>query len=336
MPQPRNSEHIGLQRADTMGRRKSSIPRPIEGFGIWNGDFELGDPHDADSPNPYQPDGWAVTLLAGGSIERVAGGVSGNYCMRGGQAGVGAGGQLVTNDYFPVDETREYYISCAVWSSNVAATFSLGVRCYDAAKAYLGSVWPLNTVATPLAPVRRQMRIGPLGDVAWPATTRYCKVTVILQQNAALAAWVYVDDIQFRQLTATYSPQITYTSDTADATGSAQNFTLQAYIQHVGSIMNLTLEEPGRIWVWYYWSAMNDIGRPTICYATLYINAAAQTCRLRVGGAGSVYVPGALSFQSPIVARGAYIIDVRFWVAVLGDTTEVRDLRGECYYVRAY
>lgn len=339
MTQPRNTEHIGLQRADTMGRRKTSIPRPLESFGLWNGDFELGDPHDADSPNPYQPDGWGATNFAGGSLERVAGGVVGNYAMRGGQVGVGAGSQIVTTDFYPVDETFEYFLSGVLWSNNAAATASLGALCYNANKTYLGAVWPLNAVAVPVAAVRRQVRIGPRGDATWWAAggTRYARITAALQQNVALAnAWVYLDDVQFRKLTATTSPQITYTSATADHYGGSWATAVQAYVQHPNSVMALTLAEPGRIWVWYHFSAANTNGRAIAWYANIFINGVQQNARLRVGGTAGYYEAGALCFQSPIVARGAYTIDLRFWVVVAGDTTTVWDLRGETYYVRAY
>ena len=340
MPQPRNSEHIGLQRADTMGRRKSSIPRPIGNIGIWNGDFELGDPHHDDSPNPYRPDGWDATNYAGGSLERVTGGMVGNYCMRGGQAGMGAGSQIVTTDYFPVDETQNYYLAAYIWSNDVLATVSLGALCYNANKTYLGAVWPLNTVGTLLAATKRQLRIGPQGDVTWwgAGGTRYARISAALQQNVArTGAWVYLDDVQFRQLTATYSPQITYTSATADHYGGSQAFTLQAYVQHANSVMTLTLTEPGRIWVWYHFSALNTAQRSLAWFANVFINGVSQNARLRMGEAvANYYAAGALCFQSPIVARGTYTIDLRFYVNTAGDTTTVWDLRGESYYVRAY
>lgn len=194
--QERNLEHNLIHTPDLAGNGYEYVHEPIGDFGVWNGQFEIG---------PVGP--WALcenweAINVNFVVERVTGGFAGNWCIRGGGPGQNTGGDIISGKYIPVSVTRDYYIAAAMYSTTGAGQAFLGCRCYDAAKAYLGSVWPLNAAVIPAAWTMYQRIIGPTGDTAFSANTKYIRVVASLQTNAVPPAgeYVYIDDVQFRQI----------------------------------------------------------------------------------------------------------------------------------------
>lgn len=134
-------------------------------------------------------------------MERVTGGLAGNWCFRGGSSGTGRGGTLTGLRYIPVDSAKLYHLEAAFKADDAAATVYLGCACYDASKAYLSDVWVV-TAATPGASwVRYQRIVGPTGHAALAANTAYIRVRAVLQYNAALVGkFAWVDDVRFVQM----------------------------------------------------------------------------------------------------------------------------------------
>jgi len=339
MPQIRNDEHIVLQMADLVGRQNAQQPEALGDLGVYNGQFELGDPYDADNPDPYFPDGWESIVYSGGSLTRVTGGLAGNYCMKGGQAGTGRGGYLITQRYFPVDADRDYYISAAFKGASANSRVYLGAVCYDANKVQLGSVYAVSAATPGISWVRYQRRIGPNGDVAWLANTRYARVRVILQHDVTLTNdWAYVDDVQLQQVKPATSSTLHLIDDyVKDVTN--RNFTAQAYTQHAGSVLSVTLEEESYLWIFFNATVAN------------VSNARSQSFQSKVfiDGVGE---PGVNICSSPAIfyfmtdnwcirsqssyAAGAHTIDYRLYVANAGDTVTVYDLTGAVFAARRY
>lgn len=157
--QVRNDELNSLLGPDVGQNDYAHWHEPFGDFGVWNGQFEVADEDGV-------PEGWEITPYAGGAVDRVTGGLAGQYRMRGGQAGVGAGGALRSLRYFSVDENKDYYIAGSFITSGAAPTISLGCQCYDANHASLGYAYAV-AAATPGATWTRYFpRIGPSGDAA--------------------------------------------------------------------------------------------------------------------------------------------------------------------------
>lgn len=190
--QQRNLEHSMLHTADVMANSYARMHEPVGGLGVWNGQFEQpGFRYETDAEAwEYHPD-------ASGVIERVSGGLAGYWRVRGGQAGLGTGGELVQLRYMPVDESRRYNIYCASIANDAAATLTFGCWCYDANKAFIAEANIVAAFAPGLAWNRISGSIGPGGGVAWAANTRYARVHAHLSDTARNNNWVYIDDITF-------------------------------------------------------------------------------------------------------------------------------------------
>ncbi|HUV67136.1 MAG TPA: hypothetical protein VMW24_24825 [Sedimentisphaerales bacterium] len=308
------------------------IAPPVEGKGICNGDFECGPTREYPLCQDWIPENDYVT--------RVTGGLSGNWRIMGGQVGTGAGGYVLSDKFQPVDENREYYLTAAFIATDAAATVDFGVYCYDAAKVFIGSIWPLDGWAPGQDWDRRQLDIGPVGDTKWLGGTRYAKVISNLQTNAALTdAWCYIDHVRFHELDKTYSPLIRLMDDwTIDDT--LRDFTVGVSI-YPTSTLTLTLEEPGYIWFTYHLSSHRNITNA---------RAFSHTFWPTIGGA-AISVYGSTFGQSVvndyhdlditgrtqnILARGVYNLDLRIQVMNAADTVQCQYLIGTAFYTRAW
>jgi len=345
MPDPvvqvRNPELTDLAGSDLLRGKYPGWSEPLGDFGIYNGQFEQGDPNDATNI-----EGWMVfldaTYGAGVFIRRQASGIAGKWCVLGGNTGTNYGSVLDSHHLIPVYNDRDYYVSVAAKGKTAASTFYVQILCYDAAKAYLGGNSPVSNVAPGAAWKRYERRIGPNGDVAFLAGTRYCRIRILLQWNNALTNdWVAVDDVQFQQMKAAHSSTLTLDSDEVTDT-TYRVFTAAAWTQHVGSLMNLTLSEPGYIWVWYYGDTFNATQIVAHSHAfRIHINAAAVGVNQRLCSPNLVsqtyfYMPWALSYRAGPYVAGAYVIDMRVFVINGTDTVTVRDLAGSCFWSRQY
>lgn len=188
--QKRNDEHSYLHAPDLLPNDYADWHEPIGGFGAWNGQFECG-PDDA-------PEGWELTPYAGGTIARTTSGRAGTYRLYAGQAGAGAGGYVISNRYYMVDEHAIYFLSGWFKGSNANAQISLGMLCYDANKAALATIYVANAVLPGVNWQTYPGSIGLGGVVAWPAGTRYARIYAVLQGDATQAnCWAYVDNLCF-------------------------------------------------------------------------------------------------------------------------------------------
>ncbi len=308
------------------GARCIDLLPALGDIGLCNGQFECG-------PTTGYPiaECWTHTITAGANCTREAGGVAGNWCLHlSDTTGVGC---LVSHcRMFPVYENRTYYEACHVKGDPAGTVFQMGMAAYNAAGAALGTVWAYNA-APGAAWVAVQRRVGPGGDVAWPAGTRYAQVVLYIK-GAGIAA--YVDDVQFQQTKSAYSPGIHLVSDyVADATDRTNNTV--AYVQHVGSPMTLTFEEPGYLWYGYSWTWFTSVARGIAAYSHVFIDGAMLVPFQILGAAANEYHSNSIFMRSPaILARGAHTVDFRWRAAVAGDVVTIADLEGSCFYVRAY
>jgi len=322
--------------ADLMGNRFEYMHEPIGDFGVWNGQFELGT---IDDNTVEQPEGWEVAAFAGGSMTLDPTGLCGAYCYKGGQAGNGTGGTLHSLRFIPVSEDREYMLSAAIKPSTIQTTVSLGVSCYNAAQAFIATALPLNAALIGAAGVwvRRQVRIGPMGDVAFPAGTRYVRVYIALSDTALVNNWAYVDDVQFQQMKMAYSPGIRLISEVC-YDGTDRTTMKDTYTAHAGSPMTLTFEEPGYLWYAYSWSWFTDTTRTLAGYCRVYVDAGGANLFAALGAAANEYHSGNIGLLRwpAILARGAHTVDLRFRAQNAGDVITIADMEGSCFYTRAY
>ena len=306
------------------GARCQDLIPPLGDFGICNGQFECG-PTD-EYPIAMQ---W-VDESVGGTVTRTAGGAAGNYCLT--FAG-GTGTAAMRHDwYIPVYEDRDYYLACHAKGKSGTDTLKFGVHCYDEDKVYIATVWAYN--ADPGAAwVAIQRRVGPLGDVALSANTRYVRVVA---EVPSAGETVYFDDAQIQQMKAAYSPGIRLISevcyDGTDRTNNTVN-----YIQHVGSPMTLTFEEPGYLWYAYAWAWFTDTTRPLAGYCRIYLDAGAGNMFSPLGAVANEYHGGNIGLLRwpAILARGAHTVDLRFRAHIAGDVVTIADLEGSCFYTRS-
>jgi len=330
--QHRNNNMPDILMPDVIRNGYRYMHEPIGDFGIWNGQFQLGG-------DPF-PEGWE--LWPTGTIVRDTGGWAGNYCLKGGNAGTGIGGYVNTLRYFPVNDTdRDYYISCVARGSTANTPYNMGAYCYDANKNLLGVVWTLAAPETTpgVAWVRRQRKIGPNGDIAWPANTRYCRPCWGLQTNQGLTGeYIWIDDCQFHQLEMTYSPQIRLTH--GQSYDYQQDFTKQAWTLWAGSQINLTLEEPGYIHYCYtMWGRNRTHGARTDSWSgNVFIGGVQQTQVQTVCSPGVDHnMPATLcGISDNIIPIGAVTVDLRIWVHNAGDNIRMRECNGWAWYTRAY
>ena len=144
--QEHNAERDALQIPDRQAYEH--YHEPLGDFGVYNGQFEQGLAGRYVNDLTQGVEGWELDPDTGGTVDRVNGGLAGNWRIRGGRAGTGSGGDLYSWKYFPVDEDRDYYISAAFITNNALATVSLGVACYTAAKVFIAdAAWGLLSIS---------------------------------------------------------------------------------------------------------------------------------------------------------------------------------------------
>ena len=331
----RNAARPDLLLPDQLGQGYQHWQEPLGDFGIFNGQFELGP--GSGSP-PGWPEGWELNPYTGGTITREAGGFAGNWCMKAGQAGTGRGGQLFSLRYIPVYEAEDYYIAGAFKGDTVNSQIYFGVQCYDAAKADLGQVWVVSAGTPGVTWHNYERRIGPTGDAAFIATTRYIRVKVILQYDNTLTGdYAYCDNIQFQQQKATVSPKIHLTD--VLITEATETFTDHtAFTLWANSTLNLTLEEPGYIWYSFFWMTECDVARPVASRWQIFVDGVADTSSIRTCSPIAAYeMPMCIAGRtSAILSAAAHIVDLRCEVANAGDNVLGQNLQAQGFYVRAY
>jgi len=333
MPQPRNDERNTLVGADLMPNQFEMMHEPIGDFGIWNGQFEIAQ---ALSHPDGVPEGWYKIYTWNDAYATVqTGGWAGANCMRCGSTVAGhSGGVLTSLRYIPVSEDRDYYVGAAMRGSNATVQGGLAVRCYSAAKALTGTVG-IGAWAPGVNWVQRQYRIGPAGDAAFPANTRYCQVELRGNTNSETNQYVEFDDVQFQQSKVSYSPQIHLIHDYVN---SAVNFTttVNAWTQDPQSVMTLTTEEPAHIWVWYTINHVNQTRGAIFTHQfRIFCDGVAVPINHFSGSpaANHLLISGISSRLGP-VARGAHTIDFRVYVQNNVDSVVVTNRTGFCFYTR--
>jgi len=333
--QLRNSARFDLAGADAFQHGFQYLHEPLGDIAVWNGQFETGP--GSGSP-PGWPEGWELYTYTGGSVSRVTGGFAGNYRMRGGQAGTGRGGYIVSLRYISVSEDDDYYIAAAFTATSVNGTVYLGCYCYDATKAYLGNAWAVSAATPGTSWVLYERRIGPTGDVAWQANTRYCRVVAILQYDNTLTNnYCYVDDIQFGQQKVTTSPKIHLVDDYVQE--STETFTDDtAFALWANSTMTITLTEQGYLWYSWIWYTYCNAARATASLWRVYVDGVGDVATIQTGSAGVNYrVPMCITARSSsILSAATHTLDMRCQIGNAGDTVIGVNLQGQVYYTRAY
>jgi hypothetical protein len=197
MTPPRLSYVVGEGNALNRGSGYDLTHGPGENFGVHNGQFDQGPSGQSELE---QPEGWTWEVLgAGATLERVTGGWAGNWCMKGGNPGNAQGGYLRSQKFMPVSESYVYCLQVAAYQTG-NATARFGVSCYSAAKAMLTAVYT-SAAFIPAAGWTLYTGFFGASGVAFTATTRYVRVRLNLQMNAALTgAYVYVDDVKLHQV----------------------------------------------------------------------------------------------------------------------------------------
>jgi len=306
---------------------------PAEPHGVCNGSFELGP-----TPNFSTAEGWSIGLFEAVSIaERSLDAYDGKYAARGGQPGTGGGSNWTTSHYYPVHEDIDYEVSAMVKSVN-NGWVTVHVVNYDADKVLIGSrsAYSGNPGA---AWTRITHRVGPNGDAAWTAGTKFTRIGLGLQTNPALTnAWGYADMVRFRPMAMADSRFIHLLDDHVQDP-AARGFDKQAYTAHAGSVMNLTLEEESYIWYFYQMTAINATRAVAQSFYTkVYIDGVGQPGNNVWCSPGiNYYVTDSFSQRSQApYAMGPHTIDYRLWVANAGDVVWVGDLTGSCFAVRQY
>lgn len=199
MPGRKNTDQA-LYMGSNPGTQYAFMHGPFENFGVFNGQFEQG-PSGAAETDP--PEGWLYTPIgAGGTFLRTTGGYAGNWCARGGQAAAGVGVNLFSQKYLPVAEPYVYAFQMAA-GQTANGTIRPGLLCYDANKALIGPVFMAAAfIPASIYPAWTLYNYFCGGrGAAFAAGTRYIRVLIRLQLNAALAnAYTYVDDVKLQQV----------------------------------------------------------------------------------------------------------------------------------------
>jgi hypothetical protein len=203
MPQQQHvDDHHALHSSELQPNDYAHMHGSFENFGVFNGQFDLGPPGEDET---VAPEGWAFDEYTDGEGRRVTGGLFGHWCLRGGQAGTGAGVIVASHKMMPVAEEEENYVLRGWFkSSSGTGRISFGLACYDTNKTLIGLITPYNNRVEPAAWERLEATFGPEGDYTFPAGTRYVRVYIDLQNDSSLTGeYAYVDDVKFRQRTFT-------------------------------------------------------------------------------------------------------------------------------------
>lgn len=332
--QRRNSPRNEILTPDVFRNGMRWLREPIGDFGLWNGQFEQG--HAGGMPEGW-PEGWQIVEPANSIYEHTdADQFAGGYSMRSRNTGAGEGVTLRSLRYFPVSEDVDYQVSAAFKAANANCQCGLGALHYDASKAYLGTT--IVTYTPGLTWVKRQARIGPNGDIAWTAGTRYARIRVSLNTNTTYSTnWLYADDVQFQQLKQAYSPTIRLIDDQVYQTTTQTFSTVGAQLVN-GTAMTLFFEEPGYLWYGYNFQWWTDTVRTGAAAFQAGVDGALETYAHYPGadGANTRYTEALVHRSDSILARGNHTVDLRATPQNAGDTISVKYVGGWCFYTRAY
>lgn len=146
--------------------------------------------------------GWDITLDDANSKVRreTSQQRAGLYCVSGLNTQENAtGGSIRSTRFLPVNLSENYVLNISLLGSSAVAQASIGLACYDKTQAYLSTVLVAANYAPGAAWIDKSYVVGPVGDIAFAATTAYVKVHVALQTNGATVAntAIYVDNIEF-------------------------------------------------------------------------------------------------------------------------------------------
>ena len=113
MIQRRNVSHSILHQPDLFRNGIQYLQEPIGGFGVWNGQFEQPAFDTVSGAGGWENHAAACPEDLTMVMERVTGGLAGNWCFRGGGTNANQrSGYLRQLCYMPVDESRLYNIYC--------------------------------------------------------------------------------------------------------------------------------------------------------------------------------------------------------------------------------
>ncbi len=99
-----NAERDALQIPDRQAYEH--YHEPLGDFGVYNGQFEQGLAGRYANDLAQGVEGWQLFPDVGGTVDRVNGGLAGNWRLRGGNVGMGQGGSAEGWKYIPVDENH--------------------------------------------------------------------------------------------------------------------------------------------------------------------------------------------------------------------------------------
>jgi len=333
--QERNPEHDALHQTDEMLNHYRAFHEPIGDIGIWNGQFETDDDGVAPEPEGWQ---WEAATSDAFTHETTGGAAGGKWVKFVRPAGGWWWGGLLNLRYFPFDIYRDYYVSLAVKSSNTTSSIDVNYEFYDENWTALGNLFG-PTIQPTTDWTRRQIRVGPNGDTPWPVPPppkyAYVRMSFSLKPDAQ-NEWVGIDDVQFQQMKATYSPLIRLMDGRVDD-ATDWTFTKQVYTVHAGSPITIYFEEPGYLWYSYVWTWKNSATRTNALGGWPHIDGVGQTTFVNVGLTADYYDTRTITMRSDgILARGNHTVDMRFHVFNAGDVCTVYQLNGVAYYTRAY
>jgi hypothetical protein len=240
--------------------------------------------------------------------------------MEGGNTGTGRGGGLISLRYIPVDETRPYQLSLALRGATAASTVTVAFYAYNASKTLIGAPMLLSSVIPGVTWTRYELRGGAGTLVPFTAGTRYVRIIIALQYNAALTGdSAFVDDVQFGQMKASTSSLLTLNAGFAVNVVAATN-NVAAYQVH--STFNLTLTEPGYIWGFADASLSHNTTGAQKFSAAMMINAATLIGFSWYGSVANYFIGSVFAGRSTaVLPAGVYAVSYGFNPITAGEIT---------------
>jgi len=309
---------------------------PAEPFGICNGSFEMGP-----TPNYSIAEGWIHSSFDASSIsELTTDAYDGKYAAKSGQVGTGGGANWNTANYYPVHEDIDYELSAMVKSDN-NGWVTVHVLNYDADKALIGSTSVYSAVPG-VNWMRVTHRVGPNGDIAWTAGTKFARIGLGLQTNAALTnAWGYADMVRFRPL-AMADNRFIRLLELKNIASDTTLWTLNVSgvpTPDPNAIINITTTEPGYLHISYTARCTYTATavRLSAAHQFVRINAVTHQASLRSMGtwrAAQYYFMNQLSVILGPYAPGAYTVDFAWTILNAGETLKVLRRHASVFWTR--
>ena len=192
----RAGQHNSLHYQDIVQNGFHAFHEPIGGQAIWNGQMENG-------PDSLA-EGWELDgYLTGSAPIRMAGGVSGNFVLRGGDAAAARGGSATSLKYISVNVDRTYILEFSAKADAVSTDHLLLVYalCYDVNKTYIAGTRVVDQWRNiPTTWTRIVRGLGASCPVKFQANTAYIRFRFYLSAGAVNNKFVYLDDVVLRQL----------------------------------------------------------------------------------------------------------------------------------------